>query len=355
MLQYLTDGSTNFKSSFFRWLLISVLLFSVIYYARAFLIPFAFGALIATVLVTPSNALQKKKIPNGLAVLICMLVLLLIVGSLFSIILWKVSEISTGLVLLKAKSSDIINQVQVFIFDKLGISSSQQSTILIKEQPSYFGIAQYFFATLSNVFTQSIIAFTYIFLLLYYKSHIKKFIIKIAGTKMDDKIGIEILVTSAANISKNYLLGLFKMIVCLWIMYGIGFSILGVKNAIFFAILCGLLEIIPFVGNITGTIITLAAALISGAQPALLVGIVITYATVQFIQGWFLEPFILGPQVKINPLFTIIALIIGQLLWGIPGIILAIPLTAIFKIICDHYTPLNAIGFLIGSVEKKSK
>ena len=60
---------------------------------------------------------------------------------------------------------------------------------------------------------------------------------------------------------------------------------------------------------------------------------------------------------SINPLFTIIVLVIGQLLWGIPGMILAIPLTAILKIICDHIEPLKPYGFLIGeiSVPKKKK
>ena len=88
-----------------------------------------------------------------------------------------------------------------------------------------------------------------------------------------------------------------------------------------------------------------------GASPFMLGGIVVTYGVVQFIQGWFIEPFILGPQVKINPLFTIIALVLGQLIWGIPGIILAIPLTAIVKIMCDHVELLKPYGFLIGEIK----
>lgn len=74
----------------------------------------------------------------------------------------------------------------------------------------------------------------------------------------------------------------------------------------------------------------------------------ITYSAVQFIQGWVLEPLILGPQMKINPLFTILALVLGELLWGISGIILAI-----FKIICDHIEPLRPYGFLIGEIKIK--
>ena len=142
------------------------------------------------------------------------------------------------------------------------------------------------------------------------------------------------------------------MIFCLWIMYGIGFSIIGVENAIFFAILCGLLEIVPFIGNITGTTITVLVAVVHGASLPMIIGIVITYGVVQFIQGWILEPLILGSQVKINPLFTILALVLGQLIWGIPGIVLAIPITAMFKIVCDYIEPLKPLGFLIGEIQK---
>ena len=143
------------------------------------------------------------------------------------------------------------------------------------------------------------------------------------------------------------------MIVCLWIMYGIGFSIIGVENPFFFAIICGLLEIVPFIGNITGTTITLMVTAIQGASLFTLVSIIGTYGLIQFIQGWILEPIIVGSQVKINPLSTIVALVLGEIIWGLPGVFLAIPLIAMIKIICDHIEPLKPYGFLIGEVNSK--
>jgi predicted PurR-regulated permease PerM len=62
---------------------------------------------------------------------------------------------------------------------------------------------------------------------------------------------------------------------------------------------------------------------------------------------------IVGSQVKLNSLFTIIALVLGEILWGLPGIFLAIPLMAMFKIVCDHVEPLKSYGFLIGAIEHK--
>ena len=146
---------------------------------------------------------------------------------------------------------------------------------------------------------------------------------------------------------------LSKMIICLWVLYGIGFSVLGVKNAIFFTILCGLLEVVPYVGNLTGSLLTLLVAAMHGASASVLVGIAEVYGSAQLFQGWVLEPLILGAQVKMNALFTIIALVLGVLLWGIAGIVLAIPLTAMLKIICDHIAALQSYGFLIGGMKKE--
>ena len=192
----------------------------------------------------------------------------------------------------------------------------------------------------------------YFVFLLYYRNHIKSFLIKLTEKSQQEEM--QKIIQKVTSVSQQYLLGLSKMIFLLWVMYGIGFSVLGVQNAIFFAILCGLLEIVPFVGNITGTTLTVLVAAIHGANLELLGGIVIVYGIVQLIQGWILEPLILGPQVKINSLFTIIALVLGELIWGIPGIILAIPLTAMFKIVCDHIESLKPYGFLIGEIENKN-
>ncbi|RYG23406.1 MAG: AI-2E family transporter, partial [Chitinophagaceae bacterium] len=143
------------------------------------------------------------------------------------------------------------------------------------------------------------------------------------------------------------------MIVALWILYGIGFSIIGVKHFLIFAILCGLLEIVPFVGNLTGNLVTILMVLAQGGGSSMVLGVVITYAIVQFLQTYLLEPLVVGAEVNINPLFTIMVIVVGELVWGIPGMVLAIPLLGIVKIICDNVEPLRPYGFLIGK-EKKS-
>ncbi len=340
-------------STFLQKIALVFLIILGLYFAKDFLIPLCIGGILATLFLPFCNWMQSKRIPKGLAVFICFFSILLIITILITLLGWKISELFDDFNLIKQKSIEVGNHMQKYIFNHLNISIEEQFTILKKEQPSYSNIFQIIFGSIASILASLILVLVYFAFLLYYRNHIKNFLLKIVKPSKQEEM--EKVIYNATRVSQQYLLGLSKMIILLWIMYAVGFSIIGVENAIFFAILCGLLEIVPYVGNITGTILTVLITAIHGANPTLLGGIVLVYVIVQFIQGWLLEPLILGPQVKINPLFTIIVLVLGQLLWGIPGVILAIPLTAIFKIICDHIEPLKPYGFLIGEITVPKK
>ena len=344
---------TSHSSTLLQKLALVFLIILGLYFAKDFLIPLCIGGILATLFLPFCNWMQGKKIPKGLAVFICFFSLILIISVLISLLGWKISELFDDITLIKQKSIEVGNYIQKYVFDHLNITTEEQNTILKKEQPSFANIFQIIFGSIASVFASLVLVLVYFAFLLYYRNHIKNFLLKM--TKSDEREEMELVIYNATKVSQQYLLGLSKMIILLWIMYAVGFSVIGVENAIFFAILCGLLEIVPYVGNITGTILTVLISTIHGANPTLIGGIIVIYVFVQLIQGWLLEPLILGPQVKINPLFTIIVLVIGQLLWGIPGIILAIPLTAILKIICDHIESLKPYGFLIGEITVPKK
>ena len=341
------------STSVIKKLLLLFLVIVGLHYAKVFLMPLTIGGILATLFLPFCHWMENKKFPKGLAVLICLLTLLLIITILAFLLGWKVAELTNDISLIKQKAIEIFTQTQEYIYTHVGISVNEQLEILKSEKPSYSSIMQMVAGSITYIFANLVLVLVYFLFLLYYRSHLKNFLLKLSVPSQ--RVEIEQIIQSSTKISQQYLQGLSKMIFCLWIMYSIGFSLVGVENALFFAILCGLLEIVPFVGNITGTTLTVLVSALHGAEFSMLVGIVITYGIVQFIQGWVLEPLILGPQVKINPLFTILSLVLGELLWGISGIILAIPFTAILKIICDHIEPLKPYGFLMGEIETGNK
>ena len=341
------------NSSFIKKLVIIFIVIAALYYAKDFLMPLSIGAVIATLFLPFCNWMEMKKLYRGFAAFICVFLLILAMVAVGLLIGWQISELTNDIDIIKQKISNSIIKIQQYIFDRFEITLEKQSQIIKTNQPSVKGIIPVMAVSFATIFTDIILTAVYIFGLLYYRDHIKLFLLKLYPNS--ERGNMEKVVYNVTKVSQQYLIGLSKMILCLWLMYGIGFSIIGVKNALFFAILCGMLEIVPFIGNITGTSITVLVTAAQGGSPTMLIGIICTYGFIQFIQGWILEPIILGPQVKINPLFTIIALVIGELVWGIPGIFLGIPLIAMFKIVCDNIESLKPYGFLIGEVDNGKK
>ncbi len=332
----------------YQQILLFFLLVVGVYFAKPLLVPVCISGILATLFLPLCRWLESKKLKRGLAVSICFTFFILGIFSILSLIGWQIGSLIKDLPLLKEKIAATLAESQDYILAHFGLSFDYQSQLLKAEQHNLSGMFTSMVSSMSTLFANIILVVAYTFLILYYRSHLFQFVIKLfKPSHREEATGV---IHQITKIAQQYLVGLSKIILCLWILYGIGFTLLGVKNALLFAVVCGLLEIIPFIGNITGTALTVLVAGMNGAALSLLGGIIVVYGVIQFVQGWFLEPLILGPQVKINPLFTIVALIIGNLLWGIAGIVLAIPLAAIGKIICDHVDSLKPYGFLIGEV-----
>jgi predicted PurR-regulated permease PerM len=266
------------------------------------------------------------------------------------------TNVTTDLEAFETSITSFIEKTKAFIESSFGISEQKQQELAQQQQKSGGSGApsmiKKFLSVLSGFLIDTILVLVYIFLFLYFRTHLKKFILKLVAET--ERAKATKIIYECSKVVQKYISGLAMMIGVLWIMYGIGFSIAGVKNPVFFAILCGVLETVPFIGNITGTAFTLIASLSQGGGLNLAIGILATYAIVQFIQTYLLEPLVVGSAANINPLFTIIGLVAGELVWGIPGMVLVLPDIGMVKIICDNIEPLKPYGFLIGKEKDES-
>ncbi|WP_345247593.1 AI-2E family transporter [Nibrella saemangeumensis] len=337
-----------------RLLVFLFLLFAGLYYARTILIPLAFGGLLAALFSSLSDRLEKKGVSRAVAALLCIVCFVLVIAGFISLIAWQSSDLFSDIAGIKERVNSFIDQARQFISTKFGIEPQQQKAIIDKQSAGGGGMSSTvtkILDTMMGIAVDLILTLVYTFLLLYLRDHIKKFILRLVDNDQRPKT-LEVIEESS-QVAQRYLTGLFTMISLLWVMYGIGFSIVGVKQAIFLAILCGLLEMIPFVGNLTGALLAILVNLTQGSDTQVLLGIVIVYGIVQFTQTYLLEPLVVGSEVSINPLFTILVIVVGEAVWGVSGMILAIPALGVIKVICDHVEPLKPIGFLIGAEEKK--
>jgi predicted PurR-regulated permease PerM len=338
-------------------LLFLFLSFAGLYFAAEFLIPVALAAVFSMLFIRFCNWLESKGIKRGLASLICIVAFLLTIAVIILLMSWQLSSLADNMDHMKNKLIELFNNMRVWLNKTVGITYKQQEKLINQQDPSGTGtagsMAMSFATGTFSILINALLVTVYMYLFLYYRSHIKNFILKL--TDYGDKALANEIVNKSGKVAQKYLSGLGAMIFILWVMYGIGFSLVGVENAIFFAILCGVLEIIPFVGNLTGTSITVLSVIVQGGDSKMVIWVLVTYFIVQFIQTYILEPLVVGEQVSINPLFTIMSIVVGEMVWGVSGMILAIPLLGIVKIICDHVPELQPYGFLIGPPAKKEK
>jgi predicted PurR-regulated permease PerM len=337
-------------------LLIGVLAATILIYGKPFFVPFTIAGLLSMLLLPVTKWLQSKGLGKVISILSAILILIGSIAVITFLIGWQIKDLSENASALEQQVVEKLKRLQQFIADKTGIAEAQQQKLIDSQQSQTGGSFRKgiggILAGIGGLLTDTVVVFVYIFLFIYFRHKVKEFIIRIVPS--NQKSNARRTIAQVQQVSQKYLTGLALMIVCLWIMYGIGFSIVGVKHAFFFAILCGLLEIVPFVGNLTGTLITVLMSLAQGGDANLIVGIIVTYAVIQFLQTYLLEPLVVGAGVNINPLFTIIGLVAGELMWGVPGMILAIPILAISRIVCDHVEALQPYAYLIGTEKETS-
>ena len=330
-------------------LLLVLLSAAILYYGKPFLVPVLIASFLS-MLLRPLCQRLENKLPKSLAVTISVMVLLCVVALIVYIVSTQVSNIADNAEQIEQNISSKVQRVQEFVTRSLGIPQQKQPQIIQEQQQAstgkISGMISGFFSSFGGLLTNFLIVVVYIFLFLYFREHFSQFFLRIVPSR--EKGNAKTIMHDVQMVAQKYLTGLAIMIGCLWVMYGIGFSIIGVKNGLFYAVLCGLLEIVPFVGNLTGVSITIIMSLAQGGDLKLVAAILVTYGIVQFVQSYLLEPLVVGRGISIHPVFTIMGIVAGEFIWGIPGMVLALPIMGIVKIFCDHVEPLKPYGFLIG-------
>jgi predicted PurR-regulated permease PerM len=340
-------------------LILSIIVLSaiILYYGKPFLVPVAFAALFAMLLLPVTQWLERHRWNRVVATLCSVSILLVFAGGVFLFVGNQITKLSEDSGKIEQQVRSKYRQVQEYITNTMGIPKEKQEQMMKEQQSSAAsktsGMISGIIGGLTGILTDSIIVIVYIFLFIYFRAYLKRFVLRIAPDGEEENA--RRIMNRSQKVTQKYLAGMALMILSLWLMYGIGFSIAGVKNALFFAILCGLLEIVPFIGNLIGNGLAILMSLVQGGGTNVVIGILITYAVVQFLQSYILEPLVVGKEVNINPLFTILGLIGAEVLWGIPGMVIAIPALGVAKIICDNIESLKPYGQLIGEDHQGEK
>jgi len=116
------------------------------------------------------------------------------------------------------------------------------------------------------------------------------------------------------------------------VLYVIGFEIARVPLALSIGLLAGLLNFVPYLGTLTGLTLSLSFVALDGGGWPRIIGVVVVIIVVQSIEGYYLTPKLLGGRLDLHPMWVLIGLMIGGSLFGILGIVLAVPVVAVAKV-----------------------
>jgi predicted PurR-regulated permease PerM len=321
-----------------------------VFIGQAVLIPLAFSVLLAILLLPFTNFLEKLHFPKVLANLISIIIAIIFIGGILYFLSSQVSIFLRDIPSIKTNLSDHYQIIQDWIQRRLHISTERQTAMIshatekVKDSGGMY-IGQTFLTITQSVLF-IILIMVYTFFILYYRHMIKRFFFAVFKKAHTPKVD-EVLVESK-NIIQKYITGLLIEMVIVATANSIVLMIIGIKYAIFFGVLAAILNLIPYIGLFISIGFTVLITLTTSASMNSILWVIIGMEAIHFSDANFLMPNIVGSKVKINPLFSIIGVLIGAALMGISGIFLSLPTIAILKIIFDRVDGLEPWGMLLG-------
>jgi predicted PurR-regulated permease PerM len=145
------------------------------------------------------------------------------------------------------------------------------------------------------------------------------------------------LIGQISNVLSSYVRSQLLIGLVMGLLYSLGFAILGVPLAITVGMLAGMLNFIPYLGTLTGLVLSLLFLALDNAGIGRFLGALGVFAIVQSIEGYYLTPKLIGGRLHIHPLWVLTGLLIGGNLFGLVGIILAVPVIAIAKVLFGFF------------------
>jgi AI-2 transport protein TqsA len=313
-----------------------------------------FSALLVSVLLLPlTQFLERRKTGRSLAAFISVILFIGFLVAVATLLIKQIVRFSKDIPQFQKRIQEIVAQIQQWIERNFQIDTQQQMAYINDSASSMLN-------TLTNslgdillsavtVTVWTIFIFVYTFFMLYHRRLLLQFVIGLFKHGYHSRV--HDVISDTRKIINHYVLGLLIEMVVMGIVNCSVFAIMGIPYPLLLGMLAAVLNIVPYLGIYTamaiGVVITIANG--TGNQT---IALILALLIIHFIDVNILLPRIVGSRVKMNPLITIVAVLSGGLIWGIPGMFLFIPLVAILKIIFERVKGMQAWALLMGTEDK---
>ncbi|MNK64403.1 AI-2 transport protein TqsA [compost metagenome] len=338
--------------------LISILLLG--YLAKigdTILIPMILGLLFSLLLIPLSNFMERRlRFPRTLAGILSVILFFGVLGYGLFLLASQLTLLKEDFPAFKQQIMDGVGNLQTWVSQQFGIQHKDQIDFINKTASKSVDSGTLFLGTalvsLSSMFILFVFTFLYTFFLLIYRGHIVKFLL--FANRVEDRPIVLDVVKQVQYVVKKYLIGLLIQMSLVSLLVFITLSIIGVKYSLLLALITGVFNVLPYVG-IFSSMLIIAILTFATSSFTHVVLVMLALIIVHLIDSNFIVPKIVGSKVKVNSLFAMLSIIIGEMVWGISGMFLAIPILAIVKIIMDRIKELKPWGFLLGEEDSKDE
>ena len=338
-------------------LLCLIIGFALLYFGQDILKPFAFSCLVALLLVTPCKFFERQGFPRGVAALISMILALIVFVVVFYFISISVVSFRKDLPLMIQNINESIRQLETWAQKSFHISKENMKSYVEDSAndivPSTSSIINRTVTTVTSVFFLAIILFINTFLLLLYRGLIVKFFVMLFADEYTENI--HSILNRIQFVIRSYIVGLLVEMIIIAIAYCSVFLFLGVRYAFLLGVIGAIVNIVPYLGVIITCVLTALITLTTNS-PSTVMWSVISIIIIHMLDTNILMPRIMISRVNINALASIMGVITGSALWGLPGTFMAMPILAVMKVVFEEIEPLRPLAVLMGddSNEKKS-
>src|SRR6266516_2910357 len=322
--------------------------FYTIYFMRSVLLPIVLALLLSYLLRPIARGLVQLKIPLPVSAAFILIGLLAVVGCGISALAtpavgW-IQKAPQGLTELQHKLLPVKRSVAQVSqatseIEKLATTNAETKTVEVKRHP----ITETFFMRTPEFIASAVLLSILLYFLLVYDQVFIAKLVKLLPTLSDKKTAVGIAHDIESQVSR-YLFTITVINACLGLAVGTAVGLLGLRNPVMWGVMVALLNFVPYLGALTGIIcMTIGAALsFDSLEYALLFPTV--YLAFGTLEGSFITPWVMGRSLTLNPVIILLSLTFWGWMWGIVGIILAVPILAAFKIVCAHIKPMEPVA-----------
>ena len=318
---------------------------------KFFIIPFFFAILLSVIVLPIQHFYDRFIKTHALSTILTFFTILLPLTAIVGFFSFQVSNVLSNLSNISGRLQQGTDNLFIWLSQYFHISVEDSQNFL-KENisgivASPISVIQSTFSSFGIILLNIVLIILFMFFMLSYRIALKNFMLM--QFEPMQRSGVAAVMVEIQKMLRQYLNGLLSVMIILAVLNSLGLWIIGVEYPILWASLAAFLTIIPYIGTTLGGGLPFFYALAtaeSWQQPA---AVILMYVTVQQIEGNLITPYVVGSRVRINPLIAIIAILLMNELWGVSGIVLAIPIAATIKIIFDRIAPLKAVGTLMSS------